>query len=119
LPLPGDSKPLVLGQVLVGMTPDSAPVEGKKNDPMMPVAWTKTYVVDGGPSGRVFTTTMGSSTDMAAEGTRRMLVNACYWALGMEEKIPAESNVDLVGEFTPTKFGFNGGKKGLVPADMR
>ncbi|MFM9058644.1 MAG: hypothetical protein ACKOSQ_05935, partial [Planctomycetaceae bacterium] len=49
LPLPGDSKPLVLGQVLVGMKPDDKPVEGKENDPMMPVAWTKTYAVDGGP----------------------------------------------------------------------
>jgi type 1 glutamine amidotransferase len=72
LPLPGDSEPLVLGQVLSGMTPDDAPVEGKKNDPMMPVAWTKTYSIDGGPSGRVFTTTMGSSTDMASEGMRRL-----------------------------------------------
>jgi type 1 glutamine amidotransferase len=118
LPLPGDSKPLVLGQVLVGMTPDSAPVEGKKNDPMMPVAWTKTYVVDGGPSGRVFTTTMGSSTDMAAEGTRRMLVNACYWAVGLDDKIPSKSCVDVVGTFEPTPFGFNGARKGLKPGAL-
>jgi type 1 glutamine amidotransferase len=118
LPLPGDSKPLVLGQVLVGMTPDSAPVDGKKNDPMMPVAWTKTYVVDGGPSGRVFTTTMGSSTDMAAEGTRRMLVNACYWAVGLDDKIPSKSCVDVVGTFEPTPFGFNGARKGLKPGGL-
>lgn len=118
LPLPGDSKPLVLGQVLTAMTPDSAPVEGKKNDPMMPVAWTKTYAIDGGPAGRVFTTTMGSSTDMAAEGTRRMLVNACYWATGLEDKIPAKSTVDLVGSFEPTPFGFNGARKGLKPGSL-
>ena len=42
LPLPGDSKPLVLGQVLEGMKPTDKPVEGKVNDPMMPVAWVKT-----------------------------------------------------------------------------
>jgi type 1 glutamine amidotransferase len=118
LPLPGDSKPLVLGQVLTGMTPDSPPVEGKKNEPMMPVAWTKTYVIDGGPSGRVFTTTMGSSTDMVAEGTRRMLVNACYWATGLEDKIPEKSCVDVVGSFEPTPFGFNGAKKGVKPGDL-
>ena len=118
LPLPGDSQPLVLGQVLSGMTPDSAPVEGKKNDPMMPVAWTKTYTVDGGPSGRVFTTTMGSSTDMVAEGTRRMLVNACYWATGLEDKIPEKSCVDVVGSFEPTPFGFNGARKGLKPGSL-
>ena len=58
LPLPGDSKPLVLGQVVAGMKPTDKPVAGKKNDPMMPVAWTKTYQGEGGKVGRVFTTTM-------------------------------------------------------------
>jgi len=122
LPLPGDSQPLVMGQVLEGMTPDSPVVEGadaKKNEPMMPVAWVKTYSVDGGPKGRVFTTTMGSSTDMASAATRRMLVNACYWAAGLESQIPAESKVDLVGTFEPTAFGFNGAKKGVKPEDLR
>jgi len=119
LPLPGDSQPLLLGQVLVGMKPDDQPVDGPKNDPMMPVAWTKTYSVDGGPTGRVFTTTMGAATDMVAEGTRRMLVNACYWATGLEDKIPAKSCVDLVGTFEPTAFGFNGARKGVKPADLR
>ena len=119
LPLPGDAQPIVLGQVLSGMTPDSAPVAGAKNDPMMPVAWVKTYAVEGGPSGRVFTTTMGAATDMTAEGSRRMLVNACYWAVGLESAIPEKSVVDPVGSFEPTKFGFNGAKKGLKPADYK
>jgi len=122
MPLPGDSKPLVLGQVLEGMTPDSPVVEGedaKKNEPMMPVAWTKTYSVAGGPTGRVFTTTMGAATDLAAAGTRRMLVNACYWALGLESQIPAESCVDAVGAFEPTPFGNNRYKKGVKPEDLR
>jgi len=35
LPLPGDSKPLVLGQVVESLKFDAKPVEGKKNDPMM------------------------------------------------------------------------------------
>ena len=119
LPLPGDSQPLLLGQVLAGMKADDAPVEGKKNDPMMPVAWVKTYAVEGGPQGRVFTTTMGSSTDLASEGTRRLLVNACYWAVGLEGAIPAKSCVDVVGTFEPTPFGFNGAKKGVKPGDLR
>jgi len=119
LPLPGDSKALLLGQVLAGMRPDAEPVEGKKNEPMMPVAWTKTYSVDGGPSGRVFTTTMGSSTDMESEGMRRLLVNGCLWAVGLEEKIPEKSCVDVVGTFEPTAFGFNGAKKGVKPADLK
>src|SRR5262245_12555652 len=37
LPLPGDSKPLVLGQTTETMKPDSKGVEGKVNDPMMPI----------------------------------------------------------------------------------
>jgi hypothetical protein len=86
---------------------------------MMPVAWTKTYSVDGGPSGRVFTTTMGSSTDMESEGMRRLLVNGCLWAVGLDEKIPEQSCVDIVGTFEPTPFGFNGAKKGVKPADLK
>lgn len=117
LPLPGDSEPLVLGQVLAGMTPDAEPVDGKKNDPMMPVAWIKTYSVEGGPTGRVFTTTMGSSTDLASEGLRRLLVNACYWAVGLEDEIPEKSRVDLVGRYEPRAFGFRKAAKGLIPAD--
>jgi len=117
LPLPGDSQPLVLGQVLVGMKSTDAPVEGPKNEPMMPVAWTKSYKGAAGKTARVFTTTMGSSTDFVTEGTRRMLVNACYWALGLEDKIAAKANVELVGEFKPLNFSFNGAAKGRKPAD--
>ncbi|NQU24254.1 MAG: ThuA domain-containing protein [Candidatus Nealsonbacteria bacterium] len=112
LPLPGDSKPLVLGQVLSGMQADTPPVEGKKNDPMMPVAWTKSY-----KDGRVFNTTMGAANDMNNEGMRRLLVNACYWCVGLEEKIPEKSCVDIVGEFKPSNFGFNGYVKGVKPSD--
>lgn len=120
LPLPGDSKPIILGQVLKGMKKGDPPVEGGKNEPMMPVAWTKTYKVDNGQAGRVFTTTMGAATDLAAEGTRRMLVNGVYWCVGLEEKIPEEgTKVELVGEYTPTKFGFGGFKKGVKPADHK
>lgn len=119
LPLPGDARPVIVGQVLSGMQPGSAPVVGKKNDPMMPVAWTKTYSVGGGPAGRVFATTMGAATDMVAAGTRRLLVNGCYWAVGLEARIPAAANVDLVGDFEPTPFRFNGARQGVKPADLR
>lgn len=118
LPLPGDSQPLVLGAVLEGMKKDDKPIAGAKNDPMMPIAWTKTYTGANGQVGRVFTTTMGASTDLIAEGTRRMIVNACYWALGMEAQIPAKSNVDIVGKYEPLPFKFGGHKKGVKPADL-
>jgi hypothetical protein len=118
--LPGDSKPLVLGQVVEGMKPDDKPAEGKKNDPMMPVAWTKTYRGKNGKTGRVFTTTMGAATDLVSDGTRRMVVNAVYWALGMENQLaPDGANVSLVGSYTPTKFGFGGHKKGVRPAEHK
>jgi hypothetical protein len=117
LPLPGDSTPLILGQVLVGMKPTDAGVEGNKNDPMMPVAWTKSYNSASGKIARVFTTTMGSSTDLENDGLRRLLVNAAYWCVGLEDKIPYSANVDLVGEYKPTPYGFGGYIKGKKPVD--
>jgi type 1 glutamine amidotransferase len=118
LPLPGDSKPVVMGQVLKGMKATDEPVEGKKNEPMMPVAWTKTYTGTAAKTARVFTTTMGASQDLASEGLRRLLVNACYWAAGLEEKIPQKANVDIVGEYKPRPFGNDRFEKGRKPADL-
>lgn len=118
LPLPGDSKPVVMGQVLDGMKPASEPLTGKKNDPMMPVAWIKTYTGRRGKTARVFNTTMGAAEDLESEGLRRLLVNACYWATGMEGKIPAKANVGIVGEYDPRPFGFGGFKKGMKPSDF-
>lgn len=118
LPLPGDSQPLILGQVLEGMKATDKPVTGKPNDPMMPVAWIKTYTGTSGKSARVFTTTMGASQDLQSEGLRRLLVNACYWSLGMEDKIPAQSAVAIVGQYQPLPFRNNGFKKGVLPADL-
>jgi type 1 glutamine amidotransferase len=112
-----DCEPLVLGQVVSGLTPDTPPVTGKKNDPMMPVAWTKTYTGENGKSGRVFTTTMGASQDFESEGLRRLLVNACYWALGIEDKIAAESHVELVGKYEARPFRTGGFKPGVKPGD--
>ena len=117
LPLPGDSKPLVLGQVLSGMSPSDKPVENEKNAPMMPIAWTKTYQGKNGQTGRVFTTTMGAATDLASEGLRRLLVNAAYWCLGMEAQIPARANVEIVGQYEPTPYGFKKFKPGMKPSD--
>ena len=117
LPLTGDSKPLVMGEVVAGMRHDDPPVIGKKNDPMMPVAWTKTYSPTEGKSARIFNTTMGASQDLESEGTRRMLVNACYWAVGLKDKIPEKSSVEIVGEFQPSRFSFGGFKKGVKPSD--
>jgi hypothetical protein len=141
LPLPGDSKPLLLGQSVkrngpkksaeedpnYGMTPedrdpappvkDKAGKETDKNNPMMPVAWTKSYQLPGGKSGKSFTTTMGASTDLANEALRRLLVNATYSLLGMT--VPEKADVTIVGEYKPTAFRGNGYKKGVKPADLQ
>jgi type 1 glutamine amidotransferase len=114
--LSGDSKPLVMGQVLTSMEKGSAPKPDKK---MMPVAWTKTYTGESGKASRVFTTTMGHAGDFTNEGFRRMVVNACYWALSMEKRIPSRSKVDLVVEYKPSKIGFAKGGTGRKPADLR
>ena len=118
LPLPGDSNPIVLGEVVSSLDYDAPAVDGKKNDPMMPVAWTKSYQIPGGEMGRVFCTTMGAATDLQWEGTRRLIVNGVYWALGMGDEIPEEGTaVELVGEYDPSPYSFGGFKKGIRPAE--
>ena len=114
--LTGDSKPLVVGQVLTGMDPKDPP-NAKK--PLMPVAWIKTYTGPEGKTCRIFTTTMGHAGDFKNEGFRRLLVNACYWCTGMENQIPVAANVDLVGKYEPNPIGAGRFKKGLKPADFR
>ncbi len=121
LPLPGNSQPIVLGQVLAGMKKGDKPVEGRKNNPLMPVAWSKSYQIPDGMKGQSFATTLGASTDLVEAGTRRMIVNAAYWLLGMD--VPAAgTDVGLVGEFKPTRFGFKEKDywliKGVRPSDL-
>jgi hypothetical protein len=114
---PADCSPLVLGQVLKGMKSTDEPLEGKKNDPMMPVAWVRAYTGAQGKPARVFTTTMGAATDLENEGTRRLLVNAAYWASGLEDKVTDHTDVALVGEYHPLPFGSRGAKKGVKPEE--
>ena len=109
--LTGDSKPLLMGQVLNGMTPDSAPDTSKR---MMPIAWVKTY-----NNARIFDTTMGHAGDFQNEGFRRMVVNACYWAVGLEKKISPRTSVALVGAYAPNEIGLNKQKKDLKISDWQ
>jgi len=109
--LSGDSKPLLLGQVLNGMTPDSPPDTSKKT---MPVAWIKSY-----SKGRIFATTMGHAGDFDNEGFRRMVVNACYWAVGLENKITSDYNISIVGIYQPNPIGVNKQKTTLKISDWR
>ena len=150
LPLPGDSQPIILGQTMnpkgpfvendrfFGMRPtddevagvahnpfaDSGPDRYNPNDPMMPVAWTKTYQLPGGQPGRAFTTTMGAATDLLSHGVRRLLVNAVYWCVGLEDRIPSTgTQAALVGDYNPTAFRFQSDaywkEKAIRPADFK
>ncbi len=117
LPLPDGCEPLVMGQVLVGMKSTDKPLDGPKNDPMMPLAWARSLKA-GDKTTRVFTSTLGASEDFVADGSRRLLVNAAYWCLGMEDRIAASSNVDIVGEFKASPFRGGGYKKGVRPSQL-
>ena len=114
--LTGDSQPVVMGQCLKGMDPKDPPNTDKAQ---MPIAWIKSFTGTSGKPSRIFTTTMGHAWDLKNEGFRRLLVNACYWGLGMEDQIPARANVDLVGKYDPLPIGYGKCRKGVKPDDLK
>lgn len=105
---------LLWGATLTGMNP-ADPV--KQSRSLMPIAWTRIYHGSSGKSNRIFCTTMGASVDLLSEDLRRLLVNACYWALELEDQIPDRSLVDYVGKYDPTFYGFGSYQKGIKPSD--
>ncbi len=123
---PDDATILARGLVLKGMTPTSPPSarhkirssdKGKQdiNTPMMPVAWSREVKNDAGKTNKILCTTMGAATDLQDENLRRLVVNGVYWGVGIT--VPAKADVSLVGEYKPSKFDFNGYKKGTKAAD--
>ncbi|MET2984865.1 ThuA domain-containing protein [Aureibaculum conchae] len=122
LPMLTDVNPIILGQVInrkgefdegdifFGMKPTDDEIATandkglKLNDPMMPVAWTKTYQLADGKKGKVFTSTLGASTDLLIEGTRRLFVNGMFWAMSLD--VPGKADVTIVGDYKPTKYEF-------------
>lgn len=130
LPLPKDSQPIVLGQVtnraghyndqdsLFGMRftdhdiadieiekdKDGKEIKVNRNDPMMPIAWIKSYQIPGGQRGKAFTSTIGAATDLLTEGTRRLIVNSVFWCLNLN--VPDKADVNLIGDYNPTPYSF-------------
>lgn len=109
---PTDGEVLTMAQPLNGMTADS-PADAAKSP--QPSEWTRSYKSASGKEGRVFTSLYGASEDLTNEGYRRMLVNACFWALGMEDAIKPDLNVTFVGPFKPNTFKGRGDAKGVKP----
>ena len=102
--LPEGCVPLLMGQPLMSRSPDDPP---NKDLIPLPVAWVKTWTGESGETARVFHSTMGSAKDFESAGLRRLLFNACYWSLGMEAQIRADSSVEILGEYAPLVSGFN------------
>jgi hypothetical protein len=75
------------------------------NKNLPPIVWTKSYQIPNGKKGQSITSTIGSSTDLIDEEVRRLMINACFYLLGMD--VPEEANVDLVGKYTPSAYQFH------------
>jgi len=106
---------LARGRILKGMTPNAEPDLTKQD---LPVAWIRQYKLESGASGRVFTTTHGASEDLLSDGFRRMIINAGLWAVGLEDDIDANNNIDFVGPYKPSTFNFRGYKANVKPSDL-
>ena len=110
--LPEGCTALVYGQPLIGREQGGA--TNPKKEPL-PVAWFKSWKTSSGKSARVFQSTMGSAKDLENPGLRRLVINAAYWGMGMEEHVTPERSVDFAGDYKPLASGFNYQQLGVVP----
>lgn len=102
-----ESKATVLlrGAVTESLEEDSKLVEGKLNNPTMPLAWVKDYPTPNGKKqGEIFATTAGAAYDFQKADLRRLVVNAAYYLLDMS--VPAKADVAYVDPFEPSFYGF-------------
>ena len=53
--------------------------------------------------------------DLLNPGYRRLILNGIYWTVGLENEIKADSKIDFVGPYNPTKFEYRGEVKGVKP----
>lgn len=113
--LPKEAEVLVYGQSTAGMN-DQAPLLWEK--PLMPIAWTKPYQLEGGKPGMAFASTMGASLDFQSADLRRLVLNASFWLLGMGDQVTPNLSVNYVGAYTPSPFGFDTFRKGMRVADF-
>ena len=90
------------------MNPGDAPNLDKA---IMPLVWLRDYRTPTGGTSKILCSTIGAAIDLASEDLRRLFVNACHDLTGLA--VPAEADVTPVGEYKPSRFGFNTFKKGV------
>ncbi|MGK0186768.1 MAG: hypothetical protein ACI9R3_002551 [Verrucomicrobiales bacterium] len=90
--------------------------------PAVNAGWTRDFYI--APSetrkdARVVYTSFGASEDILDENARRFLVNSCFWASGMDDKIQADLNVSIVGDFKPSPYTTGAFfRAGVKPSDL-
>lgn len=110
--LPEGCVPLLMGQPLMGRSPDDEP----NTDLIpLPVAWVTEWTGNAGKTARVFHTTMGSARDFECEDVRRLVLNGILWGLEDEGAIRSDLDLGIVGEYSPRKSGFDYEKLGVRP----
>ena len=105
---PADATILLFGQVLKGMKPEDGP---NLNKAIMPLVWLRDYKGESGHTSKMLCSTIGAATDLQNEDLRRLFVNSACFLTGVA--VPKKADVTLVGEYTPSMFGFNTFKKGV------
>ncbi len=111
-----DSKILLLGAVTESLEASSKEVIGRRNSPMQPVAWTRTYKHANGTSNKIFTTTLGAATDFDDANLRRLVANAIYW--GRKLPVPEKLDMSISPNYKPTFYGVDKHLKNKRPIDF-
>ncbi len=90
--------------------------------PAVNAGWTRdSYLAPSGDKkeARIVYTSFGASEDILDEGVRHFLVNSCFWASGLEDKIQSDLNVSFVGGFTPSPYTTGAFfRVGVKPSDL-
>ncbi|MEL7496718.1 MAG: ThuA domain-containing protein [Planctomycetota bacterium] len=115
---PADATPLLQVQVLNTFQPSE---EANQEKPIVNAGWTREQYV--APSGktknaRVVYTSLGASEDLLDQDARRLLTNACFWAIGLESKIANDLEVSIVGKYHPTFYTNGVYVGGVKPQDL-
>lgn len=116
---PAGAKPLLELQVLNTFHPSS---DYNAEKPLVCAGWTRdSYIAPSGKrkEARVVYTSLGASEDLLSKDARRFLLNASFWALGLEAKITADLNVDIIGEYNPSPYSSGAFYyQGIKPSDL-